>query len=237
MMIPRRYLSKFVLRLYWLWHFFITFFPITTSAIFSWTPHVHFWWRNLKLRGFRKQWFHHFHLTLFDYLNAMGGSRYYLIFFIIIVSSDWLESSSLSIQDIMSVKNFRRENLFMLHATLRLAHRRMAFLVLWISWYRWVIENLMNRIPLFNRDTTAAMFVLILRRLQNRALTHSEWSHLVIIDRILLAIVATPKAKFVHDLIEPCVNGSVKHIKVVSELLKFLSMMFSNQSEGGLLLF
>ena len=192
MMIPRRYLSKFVLRLYWLWHFFITFFPITTSAIFSWTPHVNFWWRYLDLWGFRKQWFHHFHLTLFDYLNAMGGSRYYLIFFIIIVSSDWLESSSLSIQDIMSVKNFRWENLFMLHATLRLAHRRLAFLVLWISLYRRVIENLMNRIPLFNRDTTAAMFVLILRRLQNRALTHSEWSHLVIVYRILLAIVATP---------------------------------------------
>jgi hypothetical protein len=165
MVITRRYLNEFVLRLHWLRHFFIAFFPVTTSAILSWTPHIHFRRRYLYLGGFRKQSFHHFHLTLFYHLDAIGGSRYYLIFFIIIVSGDRLESSSLSIEDIMSVKHFRRENLFMLHATLRLAHRRLTLLVLWIPRCRRIIKNLMNWIPLLNWNTTTVMFILILRGL------------------------------------------------------------------------
>ena len=165
MMIPRRNLNEFVLRLHWLRHFFIIFFPITTSAIFSWAPHVNFWWRYLNLRSFRKKCLHHFHLAFLDHLNAIRGSRHYLIFFIIIVSGDRLESSPLRIQNIMSVKNFRGEDLFMLHATLRLAHRRHALLVLWIAIGRWIIENLMYWVPLLNRDTTAVMLILILRGL------------------------------------------------------------------------
>lgn len=65
----------------------------------------------------------------------------------------------------MSVKHFRGEDLFMLHATLRLAHRRHALLVLRIAIRRWIIENLMYWVPLLNRDTTAVMLILILRGL------------------------------------------------------------------------
>ena len=107
MMIPGWNLNKLVLWLHWLWHFFITFFAISTPTVFSWAPHVHLWRGYLYLGGFRKKCLHHFHLTFLDHLDAIRCSGQYLIFFIIIVSSDRLECSSLRIQYIMSVKHFR----------------------------------------------------------------------------------------------------------------------------------
>lgn len=174
----------------------------------------------------------------------MHSQDAHIILFILVVSCDWLKHSTPAptVQDFMRVKHLRGEYLLMLQTALRLAHRRLTLLVLrrvLIMWWGRIVKDLVDRslwLLLLSRDTTTIMFDLILWRLQDWALTHAEWGHLIVRERILLAVVPTPHPKFVHDFVESSVDGRVECIEVISELLKFFAMMLCDESKCRLLL-